>query len=325
MSELPLKDKLISKILTYYATVWRDKRENKIHESWLKNFRDADSDKENKMQINALYLLSKFMYFGNKELRELLKCVYRDLYKYPIIEKIRKENGDTLDEAFLNSEFDKELEKTRFLGVGNPSESGVHLLYYFRQENYLNKDLFINALDIFKSVQTSDKDEHGQERTYLKTEINSDEITRYIFIDDFCGSGSQAKSYSKNIVELLKTVKPDVEVNYLMLFGNEDGVNNVRKDTKFDRIEAIFTLDKTFECFSANSRYYGETIEEIEMEFTKDFCKTYGQKLYPAHPLGYKGNELLLGLFHNTPDNTLPVFWGDADWTPIFKRYPKIY
>jgi hypothetical protein len=55
-------------------------------------------------------------------------------------------------------------------------------------------------------------------------------------------------------------------------------------------------------------------------------CKKYGDELWAMHPLGYKDGQLLLSLFHNTPDNTLPVFWAEsANWQPIFKRFHKIY
>jgi hypothetical protein len=49
----------------------------------------------------------------------------------------------------------------------------------------------------------------------------------------------------------------------------------------------------------------------------------YGKKLYKNHMLGYKDSQLLLGLEHNTPNNTLPIFWSEEEWSPIFKRYGK--
>lgn len=95
-------------------------------DKWLANF-GTDQERE-----YALYLLSRLMYFNSSNIRNLLKALYRDLYRYPVIERIRKNNNNTLDKDFIEREFKKELYNTRFLGVGNPSESGVHLLYYFR-------------------------------------------------------------------------------------------------------------------------------------------------------------------------------------------------
>ena len=44
--------------------------------------------------------------------------------------------------------------------------------------------------------------------------------------------------------------------------------------------------------------------------------------------LGFGNCQLLLSLYHNTPNNTLPIIWFDEDnqlWSPIFKRYNKVY
>lgn len=321
---LPIYDRLLNKVMTYYATIWKDRRSDKIYDEWLNNFKDAST--EEKEKLHALFLLSKFMYFGNIELRELLKCVFRDLFKYPIVAEVRRNNGNSKDVALINRLFKEELSKTRFLGVGNPSESGVHLLYYFRQENNLEKNSFINTHEIFKTNVIKETDANGIDTSRVDVKIKNTDIKRYVFIDDFCGSGTQAKDYSKEIVEQIKHINKDIEVNYLMLFGTEDGISSVKSETKFDRVETIFSIDNSFKCFSDVSRYFCKTIDEIEKDFCQTMCKKYGDELWAMHPLGYKDGQLLLSLFHNTPDNTLPVFWAEsANWTPIFKRFHKIY
>lgn len=325
---LPLYDKLKNKIYAYYQTIWREKWRDEVDQTneWLSNFSDGDDITTEKEKINMLYLLSKFMYFGNDEIRQLLISLYRDLFRYPVIESIRRLNNDTTDITFITNEFQKELNATRFLGVGNPSESGVHLLYYFRQECKLSKKYFINTSDIFKTSRITKKILGKTKRTYLKSEISDVNLKRYIFIDDFCGSGSQASLYLKHLVENMKFENPDLEVYYLMLFGTEYGITEVRKLGLFDVVEAVFTLDDTFKVFSDESRYFKINPGEfIEKEFAKETAIKYGTPLYPL-PLGYGNCELLLGLFHNTPDNSLPIFWCEqGDWKPIFKRYHKIY
>ena len=61
----------------------------------------------------------------------------------------------------------------------------------------------------------------------------------------------------------------------------------------------------------------------------RDLCLRCGEQLVPSHPLGYRDGQLLLGFSHNTPDNTLPVFWYEErdgpNWRPMFRRYPKGY
>lgn len=325
---LPLYDRLKSKIYSYYQTIWRDKWRQGIDqtEEWLNNFSDGDDATLEKERINMLYLLSKFMYFGNEEIRQLLISLYRDLYKYPIIESIRKLNRDTKDISFINLEFQKELESTRFLGVGNPSESGVHLLYYFRQECQLSKEFFINTSDIFKTSPITKRVLGKVTGTYLKSEISDIKLKRYVFLDDFCGSGSQASIYLKSLVENMKFENPEINVSYLMLFGTEFGINEVRKLGVFNSVEAVFTIDQTFKAFSDESRYFTMPPgENIDKGFARETALKYGNQLYNP-PLGCRDCQLLLGFYHNTPDNSLPVFWSEEnDWSPIFKRYHKIY
>lgn len=325
VSGLPIFDTLKNKIYAYGQTIWKDKWKDGITEQWLENFSNADEEIQYRERLNMLYLLTKFMYFGSEELRQILLSLYRDLFKYPIIKQIREANNNTLDRSIVDRIYRDELAQSRFLGVGNPSESGVHMLYYFRQECGLPKTQFITTADIFSS-QRKQENTGGVTRSYLETGLADETIRRYVFIDDFCGTGTQALDYLRKHVEDIKHIDAGVSVQYLMMFGTEFGINQIRKANVFDRVEAVFMLDETFRCFSQNSRYYKSTPDmSIDVAFAHATAQSYGTPLF-GDPLGYKDCQLLLGLFHNTPDNSLPIFWGETPtWTPIFKRYNKKY
>ncbi len=325
-----LNDKFKEKIEKLKRIAWDNKVEWPQVLKWLENF------KNQKEKVHALFLLSQFMYFGSDQIRYLLKCLYRDLYKYKIIEKIRKKNHDAKDIKLINNQFEQFQRKTRFLGVGNPSESGVHLLYFFRQENKLAKNLFIHGHEIFKRDGGSGA-----------VELKNNKIDHYVFIDDFCGSGSQAISYSENLVQDIKQLNPKVQVDYLMLFATQIGKNNIKQYANFDFVESVFELDDSFRCFSNNSRYFTNSEQGIDRNYSKKFCEKYGYNLMynimqlegyedktklddlaKQHALGFGDGQLLIGFHHNIPDNTLPIIWYDEEeirWTPIFKRYNKKY
>lgn len=312
------EDSIYKKIKTLNETIWERRATRRPHiEQWLGNFKGELYDKKIEQKY-ALFMLSNFMYFGIREIRELIKALYRDKFKYPIVSKIRKLNNDTTDLEILNESFREELTMTRFLGVGNPSESGTHLLYYFRQENFLHKKLFINTHDIF--TRTPNKDKH-------KT-IKDPDIKRYVFIDDFCGSGTQAKEYSKEIVEEIKELSPKAEVHYLVLFSTEAGLQDISKHTMFDDVSCVFSLDDSYKCFGPESRTFANQTNK-DRDTARDIAKHYGRKLWRPCPLGYKDGQFLIGFFHNTPDNTLPIIWHESTdghpWQPILKRYHKIY
>jgi len=316
--------KYIRKIKILNETIWEGNAESTEVKKWLENFEDANITDQNKGKLNALYLLSKFAYFGSKEMRQMLVSLYRDLFKYPIIKNIREKNSNTIDLAFISEEFRKELFVTRFIGIGNPSESGSHLLYYFRQENALPKDLFIHAHQIYKGSR--------KDGTLA---LRNAGIKRYVFIDDFCGSGDQATDYSNDILNDMYSLKPDLEVLYLVLFSTKQGIDKVRSNPKFKDMRAVFVLDDSYKCFSPHSRYYPAGSDSISKDFAETMCTDLGKRIchddfcMKNHPLGYKDNQLLFGFHHNTPDNTLPIIWSGGSsikpWEPIFRRYPKIY
>jgi hypothetical protein len=309
---------LMGKIKTLNEAIWENRANEPAIKEWLDNFSASGASGPDE-RMHALFLLSNFMFFGDKQIRGLLRALYRDLYRYPIIRGIRRNNGDTLDGKLIERMYREELSKTRFLGVGNPSESGCHLLYYFRQENNLPKDLFIHTHEIFARS--------GAGGT---SQLRDDGVSRYVFIDDFCGSGKQGTAYSRDLVEDIKRLKPDVSVGYYVLLATQKGINKVRNETKFDPAKAIYELDASFRCFSADSRYFHDKPSEIDPVFSEQMCRTYGQRLMrdPADALGFDDSQLLVGFHHNTPDNTLPIMWFDepqgAPWKPIFRRYPKL-
>ncbi len=321
--------KCYDKIQILNETLWENRVIAPKIDEWLANFKEEEKP-------YALFLLSRMMYFNASNIRCLLKALYRDLYRYPIIEKIRKDKKDTLDEDLIEQQFHKELNKTRFIGVGNPSESGVHLLYYFRQENKIPKNLFVNTDDvIYQSIYDSD---------------NKVKISHFVFIDDLCGSGTQATSNDSNVNRCVKHLKqhiPNAKISYLMIFGVKDGVDRIKDSGLYDYVHALVELDDSYKCFGDNSRYFStEDIMtkrqsfELALQYGKDLVRHMMYKegwneqdpsferMVRHRALGWGDCQLLLSLHHNTPDNTLPIIWFDEEksiWTPIFKRYNKIY
>jgi len=329
-------DGLIAKIKSLSESLWERKATQPTINEWLENFADVQDGHTSARQLHALYLLSHFMYFGAREMRELMRVLFRDLYRYPIIEQLRNNNGHSTDTLLLNSRFQEELDNTLFLGIGNPSESGSHLLYYFRQENGLPKSLFVHTHELLVRSPRGAVDRflNWLSRGYWrgKMSLRHPSVTRYVFIDDFCGSGHQAQEYSSQIVEDIKALSPTSEVSYFVLCATSEGLEAVRDNTLFDVVRCVFELDTSFRCFSSNSRYFPapQPWSAIAGDVAEEMCVSYGSRLVPDAPLGYGDCQLLLGFHHNTPDNTLPIFWAGEDplgppWKPMFKRYPKLY
>ena len=289
--------------------------------AWLRNFDGRTGIEPETEQLHALFLLSQFLYVGATETRVLLRAVFRDLFMVPLIQEVRGSLGGSRDLKAVEAGVRAALARTRFLGVGNPSESGVHLLYFFRQENALSKDLFLDPAAMFSSVAAADG-------TMSRT-IADPSIDRYVFVDDVCGSGETAVRYSHNLLAELTAHVPNVKLHYLSMFATCVGMDRVRSFTQFGANgAAVFELDATYHCLSNRSRILHDRPPHIEPRILADVALTYGAQLCPGSPGGFDDNQLLLGFHHNTPDNTLPIIWAEGShvlpWTPAFKRYPKL-
>ena len=290
-------------------------------QAWLGNFDGRSGLDPDTERLHALFLLSEFLFIGSVETRVLLQAIYRDLFLIPLIQEVRGTLGGTRDLHPVQMGVHAALRKTRFLGVGNPSESGVHLLYYFRQENGLPKSLFLDSAAMFTTTQQPDG-------TMLRA-LASPDVDRYVFVDDVCGSGETAMVYSRNILTELAVLKPDAKLHYLAMFASADGMERVRTMTRFGQNSgAVFELDESYRCLSGKSRILHAAPTHIDKDALRHITLTYGGLLWSDHPGGFDDNQLLLGFHHNTPDNTLPIIWYEGSetmpWTPAFKRYPKI-
>lgn len=320
-------ERLQEKIKILGETAWYDRQLKWTEvEDWLNQFNNQDSEK-----LHFLHLLSNFMYFGIREVREMLRSLYRDIYRSPTIRSIRKKHKNTKDFNLLNRLYDDELQKTRFLGIGNPSESGTHLLYLFRQINALPKKLFIHGHQIYRRNSNGISD------------LKDSTVKRYVFLDDLTGTGSQAIQYSEDLVQIIKDLKPEITVDYYVLFATVEAVRRIQKHTLFNDVRAVFLLDESFKCFSDHSRYFKDSNECPNRKRSLELCKHYDKPISKLicqkegylnesyYELGFKESQLLLGFYHNTPDNVPPIFWYDSKssdpfhWKSIFARFHKVY
>lgn len=287
---------------------------------WLDNFQGEVVDKKVE-QLYALYALSRYMYFGRRLVREMLRSLYRDHFEAPLKQKIRRANGNTKDFDLIQRLYNDELFSTRFLGIGNPAESGAHLLYYFRQINQLPKDLFADLSTAFEPQVRN-----GATVGYAPRNAN---IKRYVFFDDLVGSGTQADEYLGDCLPSIKAESQNAEISYMCLFGTKTGMDKVNGSALFDgRAMCLFFLDESYKAFENQSRHFKGAPDWFNLATMRSIASHYGAKLWKAWPLGYKSGQLLLSFSHNTPDNAPPIFWDEganSPWSPVFLRYGKIY
>lgn len=309
-----------SKLRTLVEHAWDHEVRWPQIKAWANNFDGTAFDKSDEC-LYGVFALSRFMYFSKRLVREMLKSLYRDHFEAPLIQRIRRNYAGTKDSVLLRSVFRSELEATRFVGLGNPAESGAHLLYYFRQVNYLTKDLFAD----FAGTFTPEVGDSGK----LEFRPRENGVSRYVFFDDLVGTGNQASGYLKENLARIRAMDGELDLRFMSLFATTQGLTKLNEKELFDgKAICLFELDDSYRAFHIPSRYFSNPPEWFELEKLRLLANTYGEKLQPKRPLGYGNMQLLLGFSHNTPNNTLPIFWDEghlAPWNPIFARYDKKY
>ena len=313
-----VREQLERRLKTLSRDLWEDRCREPDIEEWLSNFDGRHSGDPAMEKLRALHLLSSVSYFGLRELRVLLRSMYRDLFRYPIIQKVRRALGGTTDAMAVQRRFVRELESTRFIGMGNPAESGTHLLYYFRQENDLNPNLFPHQHELLTG--------HALDPGTTLIEP----LKRLVFVDDLCGSGGQSVRYSETVIADLQAIAArsnrSIEFHYLVLFGTEGGLAKARADSAFDLVDAVTELDATYVTFGPRSRVFRRPPPYLNLAQSKELAENYGGELWSRWPLGFGDCQLLLAFHHNIPNNSLPILWwsrpGDG-WKAVFPRHTK--
>ena len=290
-------------------------------QAWAENFTGqiASVDVERE---HARIALTRFIYFGKRLVREMLRSLYRDHFEAQLIQRVRRNCHNTRDASILMAQFKQELKSTRFIGVGNPSESGAHLLYYFRQINRLSKELFVDIGAAFSEVQPG-----GRIADLQATDLSA---CRYVFFDDVVGSAEQSTTYLSAKLRRIRKANPRLDLRFMCLFATSQGLEKLNDKSMFDgKAACLFELDETYKVFNALQRYFPPSLDGAFSNQTfEQMVRHYGQILCPQHAAGYKEGQLMLGFTHNTPDNTLPIYWNEgrrASWSPIFVRFDKVY
>lgn len=290
-------------------------------QAWVDNFTGqittADEERE-----HSLIALSRFIYFSKRLVREMLRSVYRDQFEGPLIQRLRRNHQNTRNVELLRSLFQEERNSTRFIGVGNPSESGAHLLYYFRQINRLPKNLFTDLGAAFNEVSPG-----GRIAGLQATDMS---VCRYVFFDDVVGSAEQSSTYLGIKLRRIRKINPQLDLRFMCLFATSQGLEILNDKSMFDgKATCLFELDETYKVFSNLQRYFPPGLfGTFNCQTFEKIVRHYGKVLSPEHAVGYKDGQLMIGFTHNTPDNTLPIYWNEGrntPWNPIFIRYDKVY
>lgn len=282
----------LRRIIRNTSVVAWNKRISDTHiDKWLGNFTGKYFQSAENEKKLALWLLAHFTYYTYDDVRIL--C--RNLFNQYLHVKLQGCAGQDISDAISNT-----IKNTVFVGLGNDSESGNNILYYFRQENQLSKTCF----------------EINPEHTY----------ENLVYIDDVTISGQQAVDYIKSIKLKARNVYA------ALLIATDSAMEHLAGSDMGIKSLATMILDERDKTFSDSAYVFSDKRVSAIRLTAREFCSMYGLiathgcGYMSTHPLGYDDGQYMIGFEYNTPDNTLPIFWGTGNgWVPLFTRYQKIY
>lgn len=280
----PTIDTMISILHKTIENSWKINIDFSEIEAWQKNFTGKVYSMDDERRL-ALWLLCNFTFYSIEDVNHLCKILYKKF-----IHDLAVRNKFTTQQ-----EIEEELKKVCFSSIGSASESGGLLLYHFRQEANLSLDRF-----------------------FYPTSFTSSKDNTLVFIDDATLSGGTGL---RNFYNQLSSV-PNKHIYYLTIIASEEAVK--RLNEKGITVLYCSLVDDRHKCFTENSMTF-HMFSELR-EYTMKIADTYGKAIVepPTESLGYKNGQYNFGFYYNTPNNTLPIFWSNKNWTPIFSRKEKL-
>lgn len=290
-------EKIITLIYEVSIVAWDGRLTREMINSWLKNFNGEALKDEIIEKKLAAWLLLNFTFFTERDIEAMCQDLYRT-YLHSMLQL------PEFPKDISRRELVKKIHNdTVFLPLGNPSESGGHILYYFRNANKLSKELF------------------SLER--------QEQCKNIVWIDDVSISGTQLQRY---INGYLRKSSKEKRCHSLIMLATEDAIEAVRNLPIFSHY--CLKLDDRTKCFSDESYVFSGKVEHNFSRLSKIMCEHYGKKIVAdspieymrSYPLGFKDSQQMIGFCYNTPNNTMPIFWHDRPfWRSIFKRNEKFY
>lgn len=300
------------------ASAWLDAKITGLKvDRWLANFKGESADIEIERR-NAIHLLAQHIFIGKREIDECLRVLFEERIAYQFVQ--RHKNSLTTPEAVNDALHRYLCTTTRFVGMGNPAESGTSLLYRFRQVNRLPLKVFSTPCDAVEiTVDKADPEK-------IAIVLDPPELEHLIFLDDFCGSGTQASRRVKKLVAALRSHHKSIRVSYFVLFSTQAGLETLESSGLFDEVRPVIVFDNDYKVFCNGSHYYRSGSNDVNQPVAERMMAHYGKKLVevPGDSLGFGDCQLLMSFEHNTPNNTLPVIWAENPETPWYAIFPRI-
>jgi hypothetical protein len=168
------------------------------------------------------------------------------------------------------------------------------------------------------------------DKSNLATRLGSTRraIRGVVFVDDFVGTGDNAIAHLSKLGEPVRESlrRSDLAVSLVIVAGFKEGIAKLEtwlanQDLPIN-VYPQELLDDADRAFHTESRFFDDASERMA---AFRLFSTFGERISPEHPLGWKDSQALVVFETNVPNNTLPHLWAERDgrkpWTPLFPRF----
>lgn len=187
------------------------------------------------------------------------------------------------------------LEGVTFFPFGHAGKSGSSMRYLFRNANNipLSKCLHFSEITSF----------------FFALEEEHEEEPKFVFIDDFIGTGSQAIETWDRLREI--PFPRGSRVFLLTLVGFDRAIDEVTEKTDLQVITPRI-LSEEDRIFSPENTIF----DNMEKNILRRYCERVGQA-----PMGFGNCQALVVFNYKSPDNIISILRGQTEsWTPLFPR-----
>lgn len=296
---------------------------------WMRQF-------ERNEEKDCAYRLvkDKLVYISEEEMRQLISYSFKISMKKYLLEKTKKfcDEQSITDLSERKQIYKYLVRSSLFLGLSD----GAHIDFFRRQNPQLSNEQVFVHYD-FSEEKAKDMLEKLNEEEFIVGMRKQYEgklpegFSSYFLIDDFTGSG---KSYMRKdekgwhgkickFVKRLGEVKynvQDADIHVLLYVSTQKSFTYLRnqintyckeknvKGITLDSLQGVKPLDfeTNNELYELLKRNYDKHIVEGDRSYNDVHFKV-GEGGSPF--LGFADCALPLVLYHNTPNNSLPLLW----------------
>jgi uncharacterized protein involved in tolerance to divalent cations len=309
---------------------------------WLTQFKSL-----NEKNIAYNFIKTQIIFFSSEQISHLVTLTYTEKVEPLLIEKTALEIGINrykLKSITSSDNYSENRRRVLYLGLSDGSK-----IDFFRRCSGINNEQVSSTYHISKGKA-------DDMISKLKQDINKDKFNTVFLIDDFTASGisyfreEEGESEGK-MIKILNSLfyyddslknensismlikSDDVSVNILFYIATSEALvhinnsinkwKNRMKCSAPISADAIQVIEKTTTNTISNNPQFITILKDYFDPSIIDSHYEKGKHIDPY--LGFNECALPVILYHNTPNNSLPILWmqEDKSFTGLFPRVTR--